>query len=405
VTYARESVAPAQTTARWSARVASDGLGKIRVLHLLDGLPAAGTALQVREYLRRSARHRFDHVVLNLTEGAVASVIASERTRVISLGVRNKISPRLILGLVSVARQVRPHILHNYLFQPNIFGTILGRLLHIPIIVVEERGIEKWKKKRHAWACRMIYPWATRVVANSQAVCDTLAARERLNPLIVDVLPTGFDAQTFLPTHAKGRSAARDRLALPPDAFAIGTVTRLFHLKGNDLLLRAMVAVVSSCPKARLLIVGDGPERESLRKLAEGLGLAGVISFLGLRSDVSQLLPAMDVFVSASREEGLPGAIQQAMACGLPVVATAVGGVRELIRNDECGLVVPSENVERLSSAILALVRSPELRTRLAQNAMHAVECFDWDRLAPMRDEFYLRIWDETFHTRMLAAS
>lgn len=168
-------------------------------------------------------------------------------------------------------------------------------------------------------------------------------------------------------------ASVRQMLGIPADSFLFVYVGRLTPVKDLDVLLRAFAWL--SGPGAaswRLCLVGDGAERERLEGVCGELGLRERVSFLGARSDVSRILPAADAFVMSSRTEGLPMALLEAMACGVPCVATAVGGIPALLANDR-GILVPPQDPRRLSEAMATLQGSPELRSRIAASALENV--------------------------------
>lgn len=374
--------------------LANDMDKKIRVLHLVDGLLPGGTGWQLCEYLRRSSREHFSHSVLNLSEGPLHQVLETHGFQVISLNVRYKFSPRLVTGFLATVRRLRPHILHATLFQPNVFGAFWGRLAGIPTIVLDERGPDLWKRNVHVIASNLVYRWADKVLAVSQAVREILLSRERLQPDFVEVLPTGVNREVFHPGDFEVRCTWRQRLGLSSDTPVLGTVARLIPSKGHDVLLGAIGEVATVRPDIKLIVIGEGTERSKLERMAYDLNLHQKVVFLGFRSqpEVTGLLAAIDIFVQASREEGHPGAVLQALACGVPVVATDVGGTRELIEDGTSGLLVPQDDPLQLSEAILRLLASTDMRQAFSQRGQKVAERFDWDKLAPIRDAFYLRL-------------
>lgn len=161
----------------------------------------------------------------------------------------------------------------------------------------------------------------------------------------------------------------RRQFGLAPDVFAFFYVGRLNQVKDLGTMLDAFAALVANESfQTHLYLLGDGPERAMLERKREALGLGERLTFLGARSDVSEVLMAADAFVMSSKSEGLPMALLEAMAAGVPCVATAVGGIPELLADDR-GLSVPAQDAPALASAMAAIARSPELRQRLAANA------------------------------------
>jgi glycosyltransferase involved in cell wall biosynthesis len=197
-------------------------------------------------------------------------------------------------------------------------------------------------------------------------------------PFEPEVTYLGVDTEHFRP--AESRSAARARLRLPKSGVCIATVCRLHRDKGVGHLISAFERLCSSAGDAWILIVGDGPAKEELEAQAERLGVRPRVFFVGPQphADVRNWLQAADVFVLPSRKEGLPNSILEAMAAGLPVVATDVGGIGEAVTRS-CGRLVPYSDVPALAEALRRLIDSPELRSSQGQAARsRAVETFGW---------------------------
>jgi glycosyltransferase involved in cell wall biosynthesis len=180
----------------------------------------------------------------------------------------------------------------------------------------------------------------------------------------VRVIHSGVEPPAALPGSA-GRAAARQRFGIG-DALAIGVVAALERRKGHDVLFRALARLAEGGGlRFRCLVCGDGSERASLERLARELGIARSVGFLGEQRQVADVLAALDVFVLPSRHEGLGVAILEAMAMGLPVVASAVGGIPEAVASGRTGILVPAEDPDALAAAIFALGRDPEHARRM----------------------------------------
>jgi glycosyltransferase involved in cell wall biosynthesis len=187
----------------------------------------------------------------------------------------------------------------------------------------------------------------------------------------VVTIHNGIDPDRF--ARLPARAAARAELGLPADRVLIGGVGQLARYKGYDVLIRAFAGVAGRCPQADLVIAGTGPLREELEALADRLGARGRIHFLGFQPDVLRVLAALDIYVLASICEALPYALLEAMAAGLPVLATAVGGVPEVIEPGVSGLLVAPGRVDAMADALGRLADSAPARARLGAAARERV--------------------------------
>jgi glycosyltransferase involved in cell wall biosynthesis len=186
------------------------------------------------------------------------------------------------------------------------------------------------------------------------------------------VIPSGVDTDLVRP--GRDRAAAKAHLALSPTTPVIGTVGRLEPRTGTDTLLAAVAALRAERPDVALVVVGEGPLRAELEARARELGIASAVRFLGDRTDVDEVLAALDAFVLPSRTEGMSNALLEAMAMGLPVIATAVGGTPEVIADGRSGRLVPADEPERMAAAIARVLADVVGARRLGIAARAVVE-------------------------------
>jgi glycosyltransferase involved in cell wall biosynthesis len=209
---------------------------------------------------------------------------------------------------------------------------------------------------------------------------------EGFQPSQVDVVYNGIDPGPA--PSVDDRVRARARLGVPSEPFVIGTVARLDPVKDLGVVIRAMVSVAPDAA-AILVVIGDGPERAALERTASVCGVAERVIFLGHREDARELLPACDIYVNSSIFEGVSLTILEAMAAGLPVVATAVGGTPEIV-GPETGVLVPARDPDSLARAMLSLMRNPPARETMGRAGRQAVESrFTLDRMV----DDYVRVY------------
>lgn len=251
---------------------------------------------------------------------------------------------------------------------------------------------------------KMKYERAGKVVAVSQAIADILAAdgirREKIT-VVPDSLPVnaeeaswvGLPPDWFAPPAAQERLRIRSDLAaefnIPSDAFWIGNLAALVAHKDHDTLLAAALLVLLKRPRARFLIAGAGPEEERLLRQVKNMGLAGKVLFLGQREDPQRLLKAFDLFVLSSWGEGMGSVLLEAAACGVPLAATAAGGIPEVVEDGATGLLCPPRDAEALAVNILKLMDEAALSRRLCEQARQRLPRFGLKAQAAKMHEVY----------------
>jgi glycosyltransferase involved in cell wall biosynthesis len=208
------------------------------------------------------------------------------------------------------------------------------------------------------------------------------------------VIPNGVVVGP-LPDDA-AKAAARARLGLPADAFVAGIVARLSAQKAHHVLFEAFAILRASQPRARLVVVGGGPREQELRRLAADLGLGDSVQFTGVLRDVPDVLPAFDVACLSSVHEGVPVAVIEAMAAGIPVVATDCGALRDIVVEGEHGHLVPVGDAEALADRLLRLAADAPLRERLAKAARaRAEDCYRIEQTARGYEELLVDLVED----------
>lgn len=282
---------------------------------------------------------------------------------------------RALHRLWALARRVRPDVLHAFLPLTNFLGAVAGRAAGVPLVLTSRRALGTHQDRHPAWKPfdRVANSLSHRVTVNSRAVGEDTVARDAVRRDKLVLIPNGMDFSRF-DASASMRSAMRGQLGLGPQDLAIVAVGNLLAYKGHDDLVRALPAVLERHPRARLFLAGEDRGLEPrLRRLAASLGILPATVFLGRRDDIPDLLAAMDVFVLPSHEEGFSNALLEAMASGLGIVATDVGGNREALDQGACGLLVPARDPVALAAAVSRLLNDEDERTALGRRARDSV--------------------------------
>ncbi len=334
----------------------------IPFLHLITELDTGGAQKALARLLAHLDRTRFTPHVACLYNGdkAVAQEIRELGIPVTDLGMTTKWRLDAFWRLYRLLRRELPTILHTWMFHANIPGRVLGRLAGIPIIISSERTMGQESRWRYQ-INRCTDPLTDRVACVSQLVANFVVKEVGIPRYKTIVIPNGIDMHDF--EYLPVKRQVRADLGLFRETALVGTVTRLAPVKRLDILLQAM-ALMDDVPA---VIVGGGPEHDRLETLSNQLGLMKQVHLVGYQSNVSKWLAAMDIFALTSDWEGMSNALLEAMAAGLPVVATAVGGTPEVVVDGVTGFLVPPRDPQALADAILRLLRDPELRQRMGE--------------------------------------
>jgi sugar transferase (PEP-CTERM/EpsH1 system associated) len=289
-------------------------------------------------------------------------------------------------------RQYRPHIVHTRNWGA-IEAVAAAKLVGVPVVIHSEHGYEvdmfAGLPMRRRLFRRASYAMADSVFALTRELRDYHARQVWISPERIGVIYNGVDTQRFAP-NKKTRIATRAELGLPETSFVVGSVGRLVPIKDHQTLLKAAALLSAKGIDVRLLLVGSGPEREKLQSQAIG-PLEGRVCFAGDSGRVPEMLNAMDVFVLPSLGEGMSNTLLEAMACGLPVLATSVGGNPEIIENNVDGRLFTPGDADRLAAQLKLLAQEPALIHQLGTAARNrAIESFSMSRMLETYRRFYL---------------
>lgn len=370
---------------RWSRLVAewSDDPGRARVLFLLPILDVGGAE---RVVLRTAARlsPRFSPAVAAFSRGSgrLEDELKAAGVPVVHLSSRRR-SYRTLASLWWLLRRSRPDVLFTMMFHSNIAGRIVGRMTGVPVIINSER-IVGYESRVRVFLNRLTVGLADAVTTNSRAGVESWSAALGLQPSDVYLIHNGIDTGELRPEQ---RSPGR------PVVF--GNLARLHPKNGQDTLLHALSQVVEHAPglEWRCRIGGEGPERDRLERLARDLSLERRVEFAGYQRQPAPFLHSLDVYVQSSAAEGLSNSILEAMACGLPVVATKVGGTAEAVVPDETGSLVAPGCPRDLAAALVGLAGDPARRTRFGQAGRRRVEqLFSLDTMVEQTEQLLDRL-------------
>ena len=299
--------------------------------------------------------------------------------------------------LVRYLRQQKTDLVHTQLEFADSWGTAAAKLLGIPSVSTQHtledpvKGTKAYRRlKVHRWVLRN---FASRIIAVSEETRTHYLRVARFSPDQIVTLYNGIDLTRFDRPNPQRRQEVRATLGLGEKTPMITTVAVLRPAKGIQFMLEAMPAILQRVPDARYVVVGDGDHGKALHAIVAEKGLQDHVIFTGVRSDVPDLLAASDLFVLPTLDDALPTVLAEAMASRVPIVASRVGGIPEMVSDGYNGLLVSPQNVEQLAFSCQNLLSDPTLAQQLRENGHQvAYQRYDIRKQAQKLGELYLQL-------------
>jgi glycosyltransferase involved in cell wall biosynthesis len=287
---------------------------------------------------------------------------------------RAKLSPKDVSYISQRLKGERFSLIHTHDYKANIIGGIAAKLAGVKSVATVHLHTETTHRLRLYKSIDLLaLRFSPRVIAVSESLRQYLITAG-LSPQKVVTVHNAVDSEMF----ASGVSfhndkTLKDRLGIGSDQHIVSIIGRLTSQKGHRYFLESAKRILEVLPESRFLIIGDGPLREELESLSLSLGIAQAVRFLGYRQDIATLMAISDVIAMPSLQEGLPYVLLEALALARPVVGTQVGGIPEVVRHGETGLLVPPRDSEGLAEAIIQLLRNPEETASLGERGRELV--------------------------------
>lgn len=347
----------------------------MKVTYIIDSLRRHGTQRFLIHLTRGLAELGYRQQIIELSGAAdrdIEEALVTAGAGVVHIGKHSFLwAGAGWFRLVRVLRQSKPDVVITFLPVADTLGRPAARLAGVPTLLSSIRARDLAKPRwQRLWDRRTVH-WARKIIFNSRYVVEYAKKEEGIRDEQVVVIPNGVaDLRARALQH---RETSRRDLGLDPGTIVLGSVGRLQPQKNQTLLLRACAELPVANPVWRLLIVGDGPDKAKLQAIASELGLKARVLWLGAQPEVERLLAAMDLFVHTADFEGMPNALMEAMAMGLPVIASQIDGARELIHDGLDGYLVPPGDAAMFSDRIRTVMNDPDLARRLGENAHASV--------------------------------
>ena len=361
------------------------------ICQLLHGLRVGGAEVLVARLARKLRdRYRFRFVCLDEL-GTLGEELRGEGFPVDVLGRRPGVDWRLPWRLARLLARGRVALLHAHQYTPFFYALAARLLYQRPPVLFTEHGrwVPDYPRRKRILANRLLLQRRDRVVGVGAALRQALIVNEGIPARRVSVIYNGIDLNAFSQPPAD-RSAIRRAMDVGEEDFVLIQVARLVPIKDHLTALRAVKQVAVQWPRVRLVVVGEGPEEAAIREFVSQNELTAQVRLLGLRSDVAWLLPGADAFLLSSINEGIPLTLIEAMAAGLAIVSTDVGGVAEVVLDGQTGLLAPVGDAGVLAQHVLSLAARPDIRAALGRAGRErAFALFSEEQMLDAYDRLY----------------
>jgi len=347
----------------------------VRILHVTFNMGFGGTEQVIRQLVTNLDKNRF-HNEIACIDGEVGAIGQALETE---YGIKHHARQRAsgfdlktILWLRQLIKSGKFDIVHCHQYSPYSYGWFAHWGTGAKVVFTEHG---RFHPDQHRKKAKLINPFIARtshkLVAISSATRDALVEYEYFPRDRISVIYNGIAP---LEVTEKKRATLKEELGIEPDATVIGTVARLDAVKNQAMMLKATRTLLDQDAPVRLLLVGDGPERDNLEKLAAELNLGESVIFTGFQSEPADYLSLMDIFLLPSFTEGTSMTLLEAMSLGIPTVATRVGGTPEIVADGETGKLVESDDLPAFTRAIQELLQDPNALSKMSQQARRRFE-------------------------------
>ncbi|HTL48437.1 MAG TPA: glycosyltransferase [Verrucomicrobiae bacterium] len=366
----------------------------VRVLHVIWALDLGGAEQVVLNLVRHLHRDRFEPVVCCLNgRGRFAGGLEEEGIKVIALHKAPRIDWGLVPKLTRLIRDEKIDLVHTHLFTAHLWGRMAAHRAHVPVLSTEH-GMDVWRSGWHHLLDSFLVRTNSRMIYVSDKVRDFYVRRVNGAAAKAVVLHNGIDVPRF--AAAGNRETMRRSLGVAPETQVLGIVGRLSPEKAHEDFLKLVQTLLGQGKNVTGLIVGDGALKAQLMEKSRLMGLDKNIIFTGLRKDIPELYAAMDVFVLCSHREGFPMTVLEAMAAGVPVVCTDVGGIKECLEDGKDGFLVPPGDLGALAAKIALLIDDKALREKIVARAREKVAAnFSVEKMVADHEALYAAVLKE----------
>ncbi|MFC2149632.1 glycosyltransferase [Candidatus Auribacterota bacterium] len=370
-------------------------MSKINVLLLTLNSRIGGTERMILGLAKGLDKDKYDPVICALVgNGDLISEAKNIGIEAVDLKMMGPLDFTVFFKIRRLIKQYKISILHTFLYHTNILGRIIGKTSGVPVVISTQRSTDEWRKFYHVFFDKITAGMADVIISNSVAGKNRLVETEQIPQDKIRVVYNGIeiDAEKC----AKIGMEIRAALGIAPETKVIGTVANLKPAKCLRYLISCIPHVMKEFPDIKVVIVGYGPLRRNLERLAGALNVSDKVIFTGFQPDAVCYTASFDVFVLPSIWEGTPVSLMEAMALGKGIIASGVGGVPELIRSGKDGVLIPPENIGELSQMIIKLIAEPQFCRILGQSArQRMLSDFPLERMVKDTEAIYRELLEK----------
>lgn len=364
----------------------------IKVCYIIGQLAIGGAEKQLYELVKGIDKKIFLPIVISLSQNGFWSIeIQKLGIEVIELERRKNKEIKRLLHLIKLLWQIKPDIVHTYLFSANSYGRVAAILNKSPVIISSERNlpeIGKDKTTYQVYIDKVLSFFSDAIICNSKIAADVLVKVHKYDKKKIFIVHNGISIVSSNISYKEKHE------------FIIGTVCRLSPQKNLKMFLNMAKSLTYYKNNLKFMIVGDGPMKQELVDYSIKLGIGDKVNFCGEQKNIHTFLEKMNLFVLTSLYEGLSNSIMEAMLYGIPVVATDVGGNRELISDGETGFLCPPDDIDDLVKKVMYIIDNPQEAQRIGENGRNKIiNEFSSNMMVKKTESIYLRLLDKNSKT------
>ncbi|MFH0794323.1 MAG: glycosyltransferase [bacterium] len=362
-----------------------------RILRVITWLPPGGIEQKLVASLPLLNRPPFEVQVVCIRErGVLAGELEKAGIPVHLVPFRSRLDLRGLRGLRDLIVREKIDLVHSHMYRANTPATLAARWAGVRAVVGQLHNVSTWETARQLWMDRILSRCRAATICVSKMVQREAQRRLYLPPARLPVIYNGVDVERFRRREAGAQ--LRRSLGLDPLHVVIGMFARLVPQKNPVGFIEAAQSLLPDFPDARFVLVGDGSLRPQLERKIQDSGLVGKVILTGHRQDVPELLSACDIFCLPSLREGFSNAVLEALAAGLPLVVTHVGGNSEAVEEGRSGLIIPPGRPDALVGALGWLIGHPDERAKMGREAARRAELFSLDKMIGDLQRLYLQL-------------